>query len=424
MNGHAVGGKDGLRAVADLGGGTNQIGGRLYNERLILSLIRRGGSLSKAAVARLTGLSAQTVSVIISGLEADGLLLRHSPQRGRVGQPSVPLSLDPEGAFSLGMKLGRRSSDLILMDFTGVVRASLRETYAYPTPERLRAFVDRGCRILASRLSAAQADRIRGLGLAAPFELWSWQPELGAPDPVADAWRDFDIPAAVQEICPWPVHYCNDATAACAAELAFGHHQHVADFLYFFVGSFLGGGIVLNGKLFQGHSGNAGAVGSLPVGDGGQRLIRTASLYVLERELAERGLDPQLLWRSDDWSGLGETLDQWIERSAGSLAVACVAGLAVIDFQAVVIDGAFPEAVRSRLTDAVRERFLRQDRQGLTEAAVIPGSIGPNARAIGAASLPLLAGFSRDPDVLFKERGRAQAAGPSPMATDMDKRTR
>jgi predicted NBD/HSP70 family sugar kinase len=101
---------------------------------------------------------------------------------------------------------------------------------------------------------------------------------------------------------------------------------------------------------------------------------------------------------------VGPALDRWIEQAADSLAVACVAGLSCIDFEAIVIDGAFPEQVRSRLVEAVRARYARQDRQGLTEAEIVAGSIGPNARAIGAASLPLLAGFSRDPDVLFKER--------------------
>ncbi|WP_051329388.1 ROK family transcriptional regulator [Geminicoccus roseus] len=410
MNGHAVIGRNGPQAVADLGGGTNQTGGRLYNERLLLSLIRRRGSLSKAAIARLTGLSAQTVSVIVNQLELDGLLRRQSPQRGRVGQPSVPISLDPEGAFSLGMKLGRRSSELTLMDFTGVVRASLRETYAYPTPDRMRAFVDRGTRQLLSRLSATQAKRVRGLGLAAPFELWNWQSELGAPQAIAESWRNFDIPAAVQQICPWPVHYCNDASAACAAELAFGRHTHFSDFLYLFIGSFLGGGIVLNGNLFQGRSGNAGALGPLPVGGPDHRLIRCASLYVLEQSLADRGLDPQALWRSDDWSWAGEVLEDWIAQTAQSVALACLTGLAIIDFEAIVIDGAFPEAVRIRLVEAVQRRFEELDRRGISPVEIVAGSIGPTARAIGAASLPLLAGFSRDPDVLFKERVHQPAA--------------
>ena len=75
--------------------GTSQSGMRAYNERLVLSLVRRHGALSKTDIARMTSLSAQTVSVIMRQLEADGLLLRRDPVRGKVGQPSVPMSLAP-----------------------------------------------------------------------------------------------------------------------------------------------------------------------------------------------------------------------------------------------------------------------------------------------------------------------------------------
>ena len=103
--------------------GTNQSGMRDSNERLVLSLVRRQGALSKTDIARMTGLSAQTVSVIMRKLEDDGLLRRGEPQRGKIGQPSVPMSLDPEGAYFLGLKIGRRSAELVLIDFLGQVRA-------------------------------------------------------------------------------------------------------------------------------------------------------------------------------------------------------------------------------------------------------------------------------------------------------------
>src|SRR6187549_3515737 len=103
------------RGIARPGGsdrGTNQIGVRLYNERLVLSLIRLHGELPKADIARLTGLSPQTISIIMNQLTDDGLLRKGRPTRGKIGQPSVPYSLDPEGALSFGLKIGRRSVDL------------------------------------------------------------------------------------------------------------------------------------------------------------------------------------------------------------------------------------------------------------------------------------------------------------------------
>ena len=65
--------------------GADQAGVRLYNERLLLSLVRRFGPLSKIEVARLTGLSVQSTSAIMNRLQADGLLKREAPLRGRVG---------------------------------------------------------------------------------------------------------------------------------------------------------------------------------------------------------------------------------------------------------------------------------------------------------------------------------------------------
>jgi hypothetical protein len=124
--------------------GTNQTGVRLYNERLVLSLIRLHGDLPKVDIARLTGLSAQTISIITNQLEADGLLLKGQPQRGRIGQPSVPYSLNPEGALAFGLKVGRRSVDLYLIDFTGRIIKALHQTYAYPTLAEIRAFTAEG----------------------------------------------------------------------------------------------------------------------------------------------------------------------------------------------------------------------------------------------------------------------------------------
>ena len=392
--------------------GTNQTGVRLYNERLILSLIRRHHGLAKVEIARLTGLSTQTTTVIINRLEADGLLLPGEPQRGRVGQPSIPYSLNPDGVFGLGLMIGRRSTDLVLMDFTAGIRTRQRMIYPFPVPQDILAFAEREVPNLLATLPGEQRERISGLGIAMPFELWNWEADIEAPAGALGAWRDLDVAGELsRRFAPWPVRLCNDATSACAAELTFGAGRAYRDFAYFYIGAFIGGGIVLNGSLFPGRSGNAGALGSMPIrrreGSGEaslQQLIRTASIYRLERKLIAAGQRGTDIWLSpDDWSSFREPLEAWIAEAAGALAQAIAAALAVIDFEAVIIDGAFPLDVRQRLVERVRERLAGIDRQGLTEAAVVEGSVGRDARAIGGAALPLLAAFARDHDVLFKE---------------------
>jgi len=397
-------------ANADTGGsrGSSQAGVRAYNERLVLSLVRRRpDGLAKADIARLTGLSAQTVSVIMRGLEKDGLLVKGPPLRGRVGQPSVPMRLDPEGALSFGLKIGRRSADLVLMDFVGSVRAGLHETFPYPTTEGILRFAAEGLARLSAPLDARQRGRIAGIGVAAPFELWNWAEEVGAPAEAIADWRSFDLRARLGAALPHPIFVENDGTAACGAELAFGRGADYPDFLYVFIGSFVGGGVVLNSALYAGRTGNAGAIGSMPVpGPAGRpvQLIDAASLFILERMLKADGKDPSCLWRSpEDWSSFGDALDRWIEDTAVSLAHAIVAASSVIDFSATIIDGGFPGPVRDRVVEATRAAAGKLDVQGIQPPAIVAGGVGSNARAIGAASLPMFNRYLLSRDVLFKE---------------------
>ncbi len=115
--------------------GSNHVGMRQFNERVVLQAIRLNGSLPKADLARLTGLTAQTIGLITTRLVEDDLVVKQDQVRGRIGQPSVPMALNPDGAFSLGIKIGRRSADWLLVDFTGAcARRPCTTTFPMPTP--------------------------------------------------------------------------------------------------------------------------------------------------------------------------------------------------------------------------------------------------------------------------------------------------
>jgi predicted NBD/HSP70 family sugar kinase len=380
----------------------------------VLSLVRLYGALSKADIARRSGLSAQTVSVIMRELEKDGLLSRGAPVRGRVGQPSIPMHLNPDAVYSFGVKMGRRSADLVLMDFVGNIRMQLHKTYAYPLPGDFLDFIVSGIAELENRLDAKERSRIAGIGIAAPFELWNWAEEVGSPPGAMDVWRGFDLQAEVTKRVSYPVFLQNDATSACGAELVFGVGPSYPDFVYFFIGSFIGGGIVLNSAIFSGRTGTAGAIGPLPVrGKNGEtlQLLEIASIFVLENMLRERGIDPEPLWYSaDDWVDFGEAMELWIQDSAKALAQGIVAAASIIDFSAAVIDGGFPGWVRERIVRATIHEAEKLDLQGVVMPEIIEGAVGSQARAIGGASLPIFARYLTDQNVLFKEIENAEGA--------------
>ncbi len=373
--------------------GTNQSGMRDSNERLVLSLVRQFGALAKSDIARMTGLSAQTTSVIMRSLEQDGLLLRGEPVRGRIGQPSVPMSLDQDGAFFLGLKIGRRSADLVIVDFMGTVRATHRRVYRFPTPGAVVAFVAEALPGLTKVLTPAQRDRISGMGVAMPFQLWNWVQALGAPQAEMDAWRERDIQAELAAICGVPVFVQNDATAACGAELVFGTGERPKDFLYFYFGTFIGGGLVLNGQLFLGRTGNAAGVGPIPVpGPDGhiRRLFDSASLSVLADMMEAAGESSDHIWeRADHWQVSAAVLSDWIDGAADGLASAILAAAALLELEAVLIDGWIPPAIRAEVTRRTAEALRQMDLSGITPPQVREGTVGAQARSLGAAAIPL-----------------------------------
>ena len=154
---------------------------------------------------------------------------------------------------------------------------------------------------------------------------------------------------------------------------------------------------------------HGGAIGPLPVPaptGGFQQLLRSGSIYVLAEALTAAGKDPAILWRDPShWGDLGPELDAWIANAAQSLALAAVSAVSIIDFRTVVIDGAFPPAIRQALVEATRAAVRGFDLQGLAPFAIAEGTIGYGAREIGGACLPLLANFTQDREVLFKENG-------------------
>ncbi|WP_322003952.1 ROK family transcriptional regulator [Marinobacter alexandrii] len=393
--------------------GSNLLTVRGVNERLVLHLVRDHGKLTKAETTRITGLSPNAVSVIFRALESEGLLLRCDPIRGRIGQPSVPMMLTPDARHYVGLKIGRHTFDLVVVNFVGEVLARHTEAHAYPTPAATLRFVKTALPSLLKSARKSQND-IVGLNVATPFELWSWTAEIGAPKSEMDKWRDFDLEGELKNLVPWPITVENDGTAACRAELIFAPPIDAQDLVYFFVGTFIGGGVVLNGSVFPGRRGSSGGFGPLRVPDepGGDRLVDHASLVVLERMIAERGGDPlqQIYSEDSDWGAIEPLVQIWMTRAARSLAHAIISTLAVIDFETVIIDGAFPPNIRTRLVREVENQLDQLDMQGIVRPNIKPGHFGGIARALGAAAHQISTEYMIDQNTLLRQNRPASKA--------------
>ena len=119
------------------------------NRLAIVELIRDRGSLSRADIARLSGLSPSTVTAITADLIVEGLLVEDRQSHGSegqapVGRPATPLRLDPKAGHAVGIKLGPDSLTATVTDLDAEPLAMARVPHG-PSPDAettVRAFRD------------------------------------------------------------------------------------------------------------------------------------------------------------------------------------------------------------------------------------------------------------------------------------------
>ena len=375
--------------------GSNQLGMRQFNERVVLQAIRLHGRLPKAEIARL---------------EADALVTKLEPVRGKVGQPSVPMTLNPDGAFSIGIKIGRRSMDMLLLDFTGAVRERLSLGYAFPDPDTLFPEIEARLQQLTRSLPVKLRARLHGVGIAAPLSLEGWHAVLGIGRKQAAKWAGIDIRERVVAMTDLPVEFVKDTAAACVAELVAGRGRSIGSFLYVFFDTFIGGGLVIDSQLRAGLNGNAGAIGSLPLGlargaaaTAPDQLLSHASLVNLEARFAASGLDVSA---ATDVRAMQKPwwphTERWLRDAAPAVAFAANSAACLLDLDGIIIDGSFSRELLHATLRAVNHALDQYSWEGVARPAVLEGTIGSDARAMGGALLPLYANFAPDRELFLK----------------------
>lgn len=401
--------------------GSNHSGMRQFNERTVLQAIRQNVALPKADIARLTQLSTQTVAIIVERLMADHLLIKHERIRGKIGQPSVPIALNPEGAYGLGIQIGRRGLELLVADFVGKTRYTWGYRYDYPDPDHVLYKIREGLTHLQG-VMGEQWPRVVGVGLTAPLALHQWGDMLVQSKQQAQQalgqWEHINLRQAVQAMTDLPVEFAKDTTAACVAELVQGQGRGIHNFLYVFSGTFVGGGLVMDGHIVSGPRGNAGAIGSLPTGlsqailagkttQKPLQLLELASGWQLEQALLAAKIEPFLAQNLAQTNAIMDPHYQaytqpWLARASDALAMTVASATALVDLDAVVIDGSLGGALMDALITQTQSALSYYSFAGMTPPVVLRGSVGPHARAVGGALLPLHAQFFPDKDIFLK----------------------
>lgn len=375
---------------------------RPYNDRLFLELIRSAGQMSKAELTRASGLSAQSATVIVNRLVKDRLLKAGEAVKGKVGQPSTPYSLNPDGAISIGVKVGRRSLEVASMSLDYRMIKRLVLPYDFPKFTSVRQDVLHSIETLIGEMTPFQSDRIVGIGIALPDDLSAWETTVGAPVGAMSDWSAADLEVDVAGKFNLPVETLNDASAACLAEIAVGNSGGYGCFAYFYVGTFIGGGIAIGEQLFQGSRNLAGAIASLPTtvstASRASQLLEGASLHYLEETARAQGLSLEAFYSNVSLDPATQTVfEDWLSVAAPQIAFAAVSAQSFLDPEAIIVDSSLTPELTAQIIKAVRAAIATNyDHRGLAPINLVAGETGLSARAIGSSIVPFLSEFALD----------------------------
>jgi predicted NBD/HSP70 family sugar kinase len=389
----------------------------------VLKVLRRVGEASKADLARLAQLTNAAIGGIISELADAGMIetlgKRHSGGRG---QPATMLKIAASGAFGFGVRLDRTSIETVLADFSGRIIGRRSHDRILPAPEEAVDIVVEAIRDLLPLVDPDERERIAGVGLAMPFNLGAWLPELGLPADCFALWEGVDIKEMLEERAGFPVIFENDGTAASIAELFSGIGQTEDDFLYLFLGPAIGGGVICGGDSLHGVNGNAGDVAMIqvppstlpsapPPRNGLTDILLTrASIVALRRHLAFHGVTAET--REDLEAVISSrhpAVDEWLADCVAALTPAIWSAVSVLDVPLVVIDFDVDGGLCTRLLDALAASLAKAAPEAREPPRLMRGSFGADAGAAGAANLPIFFNYSPRAAILTG-RGAEQGA--------------
>ena len=408
--------------------GSNLIHTKEFNLRIVHETIRLHGPISRAEVARRTELTGQTVSNLVRELVARGLVHEGERQHERRGAPSVALTLNPDGAWSIGLDLDRDHLTGVLVDLAGTVRQRIAVALDFPTPdEAIDLMVDVAQRLLSAEGIGREVVSGIGVGIPGPMHKSPGQRDYHASPKAFPGWTDVPIAERLRARLGLPVILENNATAAAVGERWYGAGRHLGTFFYIYFGSGLGGGLVMQGRPYEGHTGNAGEIGYLPTvlaGPGagtrdpandGDDPPHVGLHFNLPRLYDALRKDGTTASGPGDLEGLLDAghprLMRWIEDGADHLTGLILAVEYLLDPEAIFFGGRLPNRVLEALMHRVAAQLPARRIGGkVTAPPHLLATAGVDAAALGVATLPIYELFAPAPQVLLKPR-RDEATG-------------
>lgn len=379
---------------------------RTINQRLLLELLFSSGPITRPQLARLSGLSQPTVIAALAGLENAGLVKAVGHARTAPGRAPMVYEVDPTVGAVIGVDIGREWLRLLVTDLAGNRLCQLDQRN---TAKGADAMMDAVVQLVHQGRGQAGIgpDAITHTVVGSPGVYGADSRQLRFPANLPGRGR-LAVTAALRERLEGELTVENDANLAALGEYTYGAGRGTHQFVYLTIGTGVGVGIVLDGKLYRGNHGSAGEIGHLPMGDqqptprrggawrgmleesfGAAALVRRAKAVGMKGRLSAAAIFSAA--RAGDAQAMEVVL---AEGKALAYVVASICAL--LDPELILVGGGIGQNLD------LLEIGMAQELEILTPArpAIAVGDLGRDAVVVGAIAL----GVERAKEAVFKAK--------------------
>ncbi|TDD59963.1 ROK family transcriptional regulator [Kribbella antibiotica] len=390
-----------------------------YNQAVVLERIQRADGVTRQEIAQHTGLTPQAVSGIVRRLIDEGIVREDGASREySAGKPRTILRVNADAGRAIGLHFDPAELTCVVVDLLGQPLVTQRMLIAPGTaPNQVIAAMAKLVEEVL-RLAEVSPDSVLGLGLATPGPLDRKEGVVVSPAQLQH-WGRVPMARLLSEATGLAVTLDNDASAAAVGERWAGSGRGVANFAYFFFGTGIGGGLILNQQVYRGGSGNSGEFGHMSVVQDGlpctcgnrgcletvarpaaivsetHRRLQAGSASSLDRRF--RAVPESVDLRAIDSAAIaGDPLAASVlAQAADYVATAVVNVVNITDVDLVILGGPSIRELGQRYTDAAaRAVAARVMSRTIRPVEVILSPLGADAAAVGGAALVLHRAYS------------------------------
>ena len=265
--------------------GADQTIARKYNRAQVLNRLRLQGAVSRADLAKQTGLTRSTISRIVDELLQEKLVHETASTQNERGRPGIPLSLNPNGGAAIGLEIGVNFISILLTNFS--TSPIWRKRLFLEENSDWSIYLQKAEGMIAEAINISEQHKLplMGIGVA----VWGMVNQNDGLIHFAPnlQWREIPLKKKWTELFQVPVYVENDANASALGEYYLGAAKEIEDFIYLSVDIGIGSGVISKGRLFRGATGYAGEIGHIVIEPNGD-LCRCGRRGCLETKAGRR----------------------------------------------------------------------------------------------------------------------------------------